>query len=83
LERDSAGNGFLTLVSAIAAGRTHSLALKSDGTVFAWSSNNFGSSARATAGRSARSAWCWGTTANDAPRDGDATGTLSTSQTFG
>jgi alpha-tubulin suppressor-like RCC1 family protein len=37
-----AGSGFLTGVSAIAAGGSHSLALKSNGTVFSWGSNTAG-----------------------------------------
>jgi alpha-tubulin suppressor-like RCC1 family protein len=38
----SDSSGYLTHVSAIAAGDYHSLALKSDGTVRAWGYNNFG-----------------------------------------
>ena len=36
------GVGFLTGVVAIAAGQRHSLALKNDGTVWAWGSNGYG-----------------------------------------
>ena len=35
-------NGYLTNVIAIAAGSNHSLALKSDGTVWTWGYNNYG-----------------------------------------
>src|SRR6266446_10181 len=37
-----AGVGFLTGVTAIAVGGQHSLALKSDGTVWAWGDNDLG-----------------------------------------
>ena len=37
--KDPAGTGFLAGVVAIAAGGDHSLALKADGTLFAWGSN--------------------------------------------
>lgn len=36
------GNGFLAGVSAIARGNSHTVALKSDGTVWAWGFNTFG-----------------------------------------
>jgi alpha-tubulin suppressor-like RCC1 family protein len=36
------GQGFLTGITAIAAGDSHSLAVKSDGTVFTWGINNHG-----------------------------------------
>ncbi len=36
------GSGYLTGVESVAAGGQHSLALKSDGTVWAWGENNFG-----------------------------------------
>ena len=35
------GNGFLTDVKAIAAGETHALVLKNDGTVWAWGVNSY------------------------------------------
>ena len=37
--RSSAGTGFLTGITAIAAGNTHSVALQSDGTVWTWGNN--------------------------------------------
>jgi alpha-tubulin suppressor-like RCC1 family protein len=40
--QDAAGTGYLTDVIAIAAGSYHSLALKSDGTVWAWGDDNYG-----------------------------------------
>lgn len=40
--RSADGLGFLTGITAIAAGGTHSLALKSDGTVWAWGQNAHG-----------------------------------------
>jgi alpha-tubulin suppressor-like RCC1 family protein len=40
--RDAVGTAFLTGIVAIAAGNSHSLALKSDGTVFAWGLNTSG-----------------------------------------
>jgi alpha-tubulin suppressor-like RCC1 family protein/chitodextrinase len=36
------GSGFLNGVIAVAAGESHSFALKADGTVVAWGANNFG-----------------------------------------
>lgn len=36
------GSGFLSGVSAVSGGRRHSVALKSDGTVFSWGNNSFG-----------------------------------------
>ena len=36
------GSGFLTNVIAVSAGRNYSLALKADGTVWAWGKNNLG-----------------------------------------
>ena len=40
--KGSGGNGFLTDVVSIAAGEDHSLALKSDGTVWSWGENDDG-----------------------------------------
>ncbi|HZK44387.1 MAG TPA: hypothetical protein VFC73_08940, partial [Syntrophomonadaceae bacterium] len=40
--RDGAGEGFLQDVVALAAGSNHSLALKKDGTVWAWGNNDSG-----------------------------------------
>ncbi|MBI3043893.1 MAG: Ig-like domain repeat protein, partial [Betaproteobacteria bacterium] len=40
--KDTAGTGFLTGVSAIAAGRLHAAALKTDGTVWVWGYNGYG-----------------------------------------
>ena len=40
--QDPTGSTFLTDVSAIAGGGWHSLALKSDGTVWAWGDNSYG-----------------------------------------
>ena len=40
--RGPEGKGFLTDIIAIATGGTHSLALKRDGTVWAWGKNQFG-----------------------------------------
>ena len=44
---------FLTGVISVAAGSTHSLALKSDGTVWAWGYNNYGSLGIGTSGGAA------------------------------
>ena len=40
--KDSAGTGYLTNIVAIAAGGIHSVAVKSDGTVWAWGYNGHG-----------------------------------------
>jgi alpha-tubulin suppressor-like RCC1 family protein len=40
--KDAAGTGNLTNITAIAAGGVHSLAVKSDGTVWAWGAGNLG-----------------------------------------
>jgi alpha-tubulin suppressor-like RCC1 family protein len=40
--RDQAGTGYLSGVVAVAAGASHSLALKSDGTLWAFGSNQYG-----------------------------------------
>jgi len=40
--KDSSGAGYLSEVVAIAAGPFHNLALKSDGTVWAWGENGYG-----------------------------------------
>src|SRR3989344_2420291 len=40
--KSTTGSGYLTDVVAIAAGYNYSLALKSDGTVWAWGRNNYG-----------------------------------------
>ena len=40
--KGAGGTGYLTGVKAIAAGNSHSLALKTDGTVWAWGNNNRG-----------------------------------------
>ncbi len=37
--KDTAGTGFLTGITSIAAGFSHSMAVKNDGTVWAWGSN--------------------------------------------
>jgi alpha-tubulin suppressor-like RCC1 family protein len=39
---DAGGSGYLTDITAIAVGRYHNLALKSDGTVWTWGYNNHG-----------------------------------------
>jgi len=40
--KDSSGTGYLSGVLAVAAGKDYSLALASDGTVFAWGRNGYG-----------------------------------------
>ena len=40
--KDAAGTGFLSGITAIAAGNNYSLALKADGTVWAWGYNGYG-----------------------------------------
>lgn len=40
--KDATGNGYLTGVTAIAAGNSFTIALKTDGTVWAWGSNGYG-----------------------------------------
>lgn len=40
--RDSGGFGYLTGITAIAAGENHTVALKNDGTVWAWGDNSHG-----------------------------------------
>ena len=40
--KGAGGAGVLTSMVAIAAGETHSLALRSDGTVWAWGYNGYG-----------------------------------------
>ncbi|MBI3609808.1 MAG: hypothetical protein HY204_03790 [Nitrospirae bacterium] len=39
---DTAATGFLSGIVAVAAGESHSLALKNDGTVWAWGDNSYG-----------------------------------------
>ena len=39
---DASGDEFLTGIEDIATGHEHTLALKSDGTVWAWGSNSYG-----------------------------------------
>ncbi len=48
LVKDADGEGSLSDVIAIAAGRHHTLALKDDGTVWAWGSNEYGQLGDAT-----------------------------------
>ena len=40
--KDAAGTGFLTNVKAVVAGDSHSLAVKNDGTLWAWGNNGYG-----------------------------------------
>ncbi len=40
--RDSSGTGYLTGITKISAGYSHVVALKNDGTVWAWGYNNYG-----------------------------------------
>ena len=40
--KDAVGTGYLSDMTAIAGGTSHSLALKNDGTVWAWGANNYG-----------------------------------------
>ena len=48
--KGAAGNGYLTNVVAVAAGDSHSMALKSDGSVWTWGRNNYGQIGNAASG---------------------------------